>query len=316
MKAAWEIFSLISLILAGCEVMDCNLIHCKFASMTIDAAARILISSLTGPYDEREASAISSLVMEHLTGMPKSVRVLNKTNLLTGHQKDLFDEYLPDLLRNRPVQYVLGEAWFGPLSFFVNENVLIPRPETEELAEWLLKDGITKDSTISVLDIGTGSGCITVYIKKKRKNLRVMALDISDSALEIARKNAKTHETEIEFYLSDILDPLEWENLDSPDLIISNPPYIPEKQKQMLGPHVKDFEPGLALFVPNEDPIIFYRSIGNFAIQKLKPGGMLFLEIHHDYADKIMDWYDKNGFSVELKKDLSGNNRMIKAFLD
>jgi release factor glutamine methyltransferase len=295
--------------------MDCNLNHCKFAPMTIEAANRLIISSLTGIYDEREASSVSSLVMERLTGMPKNLRILHKSDPFTNHQQALFEEYLSDLMRNRPVQYVLGEAWFGPLSFFVDENVLIPRPETEELADWLIQEAAVTEPSKSILDIGTGSGCISVYIKKKQKALRVMALDISEEAVEIAKKNARLHDTEIEFFLCNILDPLQWESLDSPDLIISNPPYIPENQKEKMEKHVKDFEPALALFVPDSDPIIFYKIIGNFAIQKLKPGGRVFLEIHHDYSNEVMAWYEEKGFSLELKKDFSGNNRMIKAFL-
>lgn len=295
--------------------MDCNLIHCKFASMTIDGANRLIISSMTGLYDERESASISSMVMERLTGMPKSLQVIHKADVLANEQEELFRSYLHELMKYRPVQYVLGEAWFGPFLFFVDENVLIPRPETEELVDWLLKDSARMDSGLSVLDIGTGSGCIPVYIKKKRKDFRVMALDISEGALDIAKKNSRKHEADIDFYLMDIRNPDQWKKLPFPDLIISNPPYIPEKQKQSMDKHVKDFEPGLALFVPDEDPIHFYKIIGELARQKLKPGGIIFLEIHHDYADQIIDWYRKNGYSIELKKDFSGKNRMIKAWL-
>ena len=280
--------------------------------MTIEDANRLLISSLVGLYDEREVASISSLVMERLTGMPKSLRVTHKTDTFLIRQDELFQSYLSDLMNHRPVQYVLREAWFGPMPFYVDENVLIPRPETEELVDWLLNDSYSKHSGLTILDIGTGSGCIPVYIKKKRKDFNVMALDISEAALQIAKKNGKVHDTAIEFILCDIRDPGQWEKLEPVDLIISNPPYIPEKQKQLLEKHVKDFEPSLALFVPDMDPIIFYKTIGHFAIQRLKPGGMIFLEIHHDFAKDIIEWYERNGFSLELRKDLSGNNRMIK----
>jgi release factor glutamine methyltransferase len=283
--------------------------------MTIDDANRLIIASLTEPYGEREAASVSSLVMERLTGMSKSLRLLHKTDGFTLKQQELFQQWLSELMRFRPVQYVLGEAWFGDLPFYVDENVLIPRPETEELVEWLLKDSAAKESGLSILDIGTGSGCIPVYIKKKRKDFSVMALDISEPALDIAKKNSRINNTEIDFFLCDIRDPVQWKRLNSVDLIVSNPPYIPQKQKKVLDKHVKDFEPALALFVPDEDPIMFYKIIGNFAIQKLRPGAAVFLEIHHDYAKDIVEWYGKNGFSVELKKDFSGNNRMIKAWL-
>jgi release factor glutamine methyltransferase len=282
--------------------------------MTIEDANRLLISSLTGLYDDREAASISSLIMERLTGMPQGLRLLHKTESFTIKQEELFQNYIAELLKQRPVQYILGEAWFGPFPFFVDENVLIPRPETEELVEWLLKDSTGRGSGISVLDIGTGSGCIPVYIKKKRKDFQVRALDISGAALEIAVKNSHALDAEVEFFLCNILDPVQRENLPVVDVIISNPPYIPEKQKQFLEKHVRDFEPGLALFVPDGDPILFYKIISDLAIRKLRPGGAVFLEIHHDYAREILEWFGKNGFSLDLKKDFSGNNRMIKAW--
>lgn len=282
--------------------------------MTIEDANRLLISALTELYDEREASSISSLVMERITGMPKSLRILHKTESFSINQEELFQYYLSELMKFRPVQYILGEAWFGSFPFFVDENVLIPRPETEELADWLIKDTSSKDSGTSVLDIGTGSGCIAVYIKKKRKDYKVTGLDISPAALEIAHKNSRLNEADIQFILCDIRDHEQSSRLASVDIIISNPPYIPEKQKKFLDKHVRDFEPSLALFAPNDDPILFYKIIGDIAIQKLLPGGAVFLEIHHDFSKEIMEWYEKNRFSLELKKDFSGNNRMIKAW--
>jgi len=295
------------------EDIERNLIHCKFVPMTIEVANRLLLSSLSGLYDERETSSISSMILEHLTGMPKNLRLIQKTDLLSDKQEALLMSYIRELINHRPVQYVLNEAWFGPMPFYVDENVLIPRPETEELVDWLLKDSSLKGPGTIVMDIGTGSGCIPVYVKKKRIDFNVMGLDISEAALEIAKINAEKQQVHIHFFQCDIRDQNQWEQIPALHLIISNPPYIPEKQKQILEKHVRDFEPGLALFVPDDDPIIFYKLIGQLALQKLLPGGALFLEIHHDYAKNIMDWYGENGFSLELRKDFSGNNRMIKA---
>ncbi len=283
--------------------------------MTIEDANRLLVSTLTEFFDEREASSISSLVMDRLTGMPKSLRILNKTASFSLDQEELFQYYLSELMKFRPVQYVLGEAWFGPFPFFVDENVLIPRPETEELTDWLIKDTSLKESRTSVLDIGTGSGCIAVYIKKKRKDFKVTGLDISSAALEIARKNSQINGADVDFILCDIMDTKQWSTLASVDIIISNPPYIPLKQKEFLDKHVRDSEPSLALFAPDEDPILFYKIIGEIAKRKLLQGGAIFLEIHHDFSKEIMEWYEKNGFTLELKKDFSGKNRMIKAFI-
>jgi release factor glutamine methyltransferase len=294
--------------------MDCNLIHCKFARMTIDEANRLLISSLSELYEEREAASICSLVMERITGMTKGERRLHKADQLLPPDDALFRHYLEDLLKNRPVQYVLGEAWFGSLPFYVDENVLIPRPETEELANWLIEDAAGRSPGLTVLDIGTGSGCIPVYLHSKRSDFNISALDISDTALDIAKKNSASNHTEVEFFTADIRDQSKWIDMVSPDLIISNPPYIPEKQKENLEKNVKNFEPSLALFVPDEEPILYYKIIADFAIQKLRAGGALFLEIHHDYADNVMNWYADKGFVLEMKKDLFGNNRMIKAW--
>ncbi len=280
--------------------------------MTIETANRTLISSLSGLFDEREASAISFLVMERLTGMSKSIQVLSKTNEFTIKQQDLFEHYLSDLVNQRPVQYVLEEAWFGSYPFYVNEHVLIPRPETEELVDWLLKENSGRVAGTSVLDIGTGSGCIAIYIKKKRKDFQVSALDIEESALKIAIRNSKVLNAQVEFFLCDIGNSAQNGNILPVDLIISNPPYIPQSQKYSLDRHVRDYEPEVALYVSDDDPILFYKIIGNIALQKLKPGGALFLEIHHDYAKNIMEWYIAKGFSIEMRKDFSGNNRMIK----
>ncbi len=283
--------------------------------MTIDSANRLMITSLNGIYDEREAGAICSLVMERLTGLSKTERLVHKTDILNQEKEDLFNQYLQDLLRQRPVQYVLQEAWFGGLPFYVDERVLIPRPETEELTDWLIQDECSAVPALTVLDIGTGSGCIPVFIKKKRPRLQVFALDISQAALDIANNNCQKHHVAVECILCDILDKTQWERLPLTNLIISNPPYIPEKMKSSLDKHVRDFEPAIALFAPDSDPIVFYKVIGEMARLKLKPGGAIFLEIHHDHAKEILDWYEANGFAVTLKKDFSGNNRMIKALV-
>ncbi len=282
--------------------------------MTIEKANRLLIASLSELYEEREAASISALVMDRITGMTKGERLLHRTDLLLPPDSVQFRHYLEDLLKNRPVQYVLGEAWFGSLPFYVDENVLIPRPETEELANWLLEDVERRSQELTVLDIGTGSGCIPVYLYSKRPDLNISALDISETALNIAKRNNASNHTNVQFFSADIRDQTKWSEIVSPDLIISNPPYIPEKQKENLEKNVKNFEPSLALFVPDEDPILFYKIIADFAIQKLKTGGALFLEIHHDYANNVMNWFTDKGFVLELKKDLFGNNRMIKAW--
>jgi release factor glutamine methyltransferase len=282
--------------------------------MTIEEANRLLIASLSDLYDDRESASIASLVMERITAMPKGQRLLNKTSPLADDSEAMYRRFLEELLTHRPVQYVLGEAWFGGLPFYVNEQVLIPRPETEELANWLLQDSATVPAGQTVLDMGTGSGCIAVYLSGRRKDFKMTAVDISREALRVAEKNARTHRVPVDFFLCDILDPSQWSLIPPADRIISNPPYIPEHQKKILEKHVRDFEPASALFVPDKDPIIFYKAIARYALECQKPGGSIFLEIHHDYAKEIADWYAQEGFQLELRKDFSGNNRMIKAW--
>jgi len=284
--------------------------------MTIEDANRQLISSLGTIYDDREASSIASLVMEKLTGASKSLRVIHKLNEVPEEQEILFRKWFEELMLNRPVQYVLGEAWFSGLRFYVDERVLIPRPETEELVAWVLEDLeslLTED--FKILDIGTGTGCIPVSIGKKRKDLRLLACDFSIPALEVARKNSQDNQVPIEFIYADMLSNSSWDLIPAINMIISNPPYIPGQQRAVLDKHVRNFEPAIALFVPDEDPIVFYKQIGLLAKKKLIGGGKVFLETHHDYSKAVLTWYQENGFTVELRKDLSGKNRMIRAII-
>jgi release factor glutamine methyltransferase len=285
-----------------------------FAAMTMDEANRQLIASLSALYDEREAAAITSLVMEKLSGMSKSLRVLHKRDILPAGQEKLFRQYLEGLLQHRPVQYVLEEAWFAGLRFYVNEQVLIPRPETEELLNWVLETlPAALPPDFSLLDIGTGSGCIPVAIGKKRSDVRLLACDISQAALDIAQKNSRDNSVAVHFFQCDIRDSDSWEGIPPVNCIVSNPPYIPEKQKAQLDPHVRLYEPGLALFVPDQDPLLFYKLIGRFAKRKLLPAGKIFLELHHDFSGAVLDWYRGNGFRTRLRKDLPGKNRMLLA---
>ncbi|MFI5124326.1 MAG: peptide chain release factor N(5)-glutamine methyltransferase [Chitinophagales bacterium] len=284
--------------------------------MTIDGANRRLISSLGTIYDEREASSIASLVMEKLTGESKSLRVIHKLHELPEEKEILFRKWFEELMLNRPVQYVLGEAWFAGLRFSVDERVLIPRPETEELVAWVLEDLeplLTED--FKILDIGTGTGCIPVSIGKKRKDLRLLACDFSIPALEVARKNSQDNQVPVEFIYADILNNSSRSLIPAVNMIISNPPYIPGKQRAALDKHVRNFEPEIALFVPDKDPIVFYKQIGLLAKKKLIAGGKVFLETHHDYSKAVLTWYQENGFTVELRKDFSGKNRIIRAII-
>jgi release factor glutamine methyltransferase len=220
-----------------------------------------------------------------------------------------FSLKLIELKNHRPIQYVIGETEFFGLKFFVNENVLIPRPETEELIEWILMDNPNFEGKI--LDIGTGSGCIPITLKTKLKNANVEALDFSEGALKIAEINAGFHQTEVKFHLIDFLN-FDSNSLPRYDMIVSNPPYIAEVEKETMDENVVKFEPHSALFVSDHDPLIFYRKMAEFAQTNLLPNGKVYVEINQNLAQETQELFSTYFQKVELKKDISQNYRMIK----
>lgn len=282
--------------------------------MTIQEAQQLLVSRLRGLYDTREASNIADWVLERVTGRKKTDRLTNNNELLSVADSNLLSRYTDELLTHKPVQYVLQEAWFCGMKLFVNEHVLIPRPETEELVN---EAGSKKYEVRSmkpevILDIGTGSGCIPIALKKKLPACEMYACDISEKALEVARKNATDQGTDIHFLQLNFLDRSNWHQLPEVDIIVSNPPYIPQQDKQTMHKNVLDFEPHIALFVENNDPLLFYKAIGEFALLKLKPGGAIYAEIHEDLGDAVKALFIEKGFSnVTIKKDMQGKDRIL-----
>jgi len=280
--------------------------------MILQEAKTFLKQALTGIYESRESTTISGWVLEKITGLTSIDRLVHKDLPLTGQQEKKLHEYLEDLLAHRPVQYVLEESHFYGLKFFVNESVLIPRPETEELVEWILLDSKLQSHT--VFDIGTGSGCIAITLKSKNNALKVAACDISEFALSVASRNAATNNVEVEFFSCDILDPGQSATLPVYDIIVSNPPYIPESGKHAISPNVLDYEPHSALFTPEEDQYLFYRAIGNLGTTNLAIGGKLYFEIHEEAADGVTTILEQQGYkNIRLKKDLFNRPRMIRA---
>ncbi len=270
-------------------------------------------TQLRGIYPETEIRSFCFLIVEKLTGLTKTQIILNKNTLFSTEQRHEVENFIEKLKKFIPIQYILGETEFYGLPFYVNESVLIPRPETEELVDWIQKEN-NKTKVYSILDIGTGSGCIAISLKNEFKNACIDAFDISESALQTARTNSELNKTKINFSLVDILKvpiiDLKW------DIIVSNPPYIPEKEKIEIEPNVLNNEPHQALFVPNNDPLIFYRHIALFAKKHLNTNGKLYFEVHRDYGKLCTNLLTSMGFEkVELRKDISGNDRMIRAFL-
>ncbi|SFQ16509.1 peptide chain release factor N(5)-glutamine methyltransferase [Parafilimonas terrae] len=285
--------------------------------MTISEAGKILQSSLNTIYDQREASNISNLLMEKLTGFSRSERMIYKDNFLTDSQVSYLKKNIERLLQNTPVQYIINETWFAGMPFYVDENVLIPRPETEELVELILQNSHNSGlKAPSVLDIGTGSGCIAISIKKKFPGSNVYALDISDKSLEIAIKNAVNNNVSVHFFEADILNFQPPASFPRFDIIVSNPPYIAQSESSLMQPNVLQYEPHQALFVPDDDPLLFYKAIAGFALQHLKRPGQLYFEINELMGEQVAALLHAKGFtSVGIKKDMQQKKRMVSAFL-
>lgn len=293
--------------------------------MTLGEAYIQLLVALKKIYEPREAATIANLVTEHVTGYANSSRILHKNNSITEEQNEKLQKITLDLLAQKPVQYVLGEAYFYGMKLHVNEDVLIPRPETEELVEWIINDvklqaekeknqDATFDRKFKMLDIGTGSGCIAVAIKKNLPDVTVYATDVSKKALLTANKNAAEQATEIHFSEVNILDEQQWKAFPRLDYIISNPPYITQSEAVSINGNVINFEPYLALFVPNETPLLFYDIIASFGLLHLKKEGKLFFEINEAFGEEAAALLLKKNYkNIEIRKDMQGKDRMIKA---
>ncbi len=276
-------------------------------------AQRQLTTDLTPLYGSREAALIANWVMEHLTGSRKLERLTKPAEPLPDHLLRQYDIYRSELLAHRPVQYVLHESWFASQRFYVDENVLIPRPETEELVDWALQT-IAPSPSGELLDVGTGSGCIAIAIAAKLPSLPIHACDISTGALQVAGRNATNLAAHIGFHHLDFLDRHSWTSLPPIRWLVSNPPYIPANERSTLAPHVIEAEPALALFVPDSDPLVFYYALAEFARVRLMAGGAVLVEIHEDRSDAVMEVFRTAGAAtVETRKDLMGKDRMIKA---
>jgi release factor glutamine methyltransferase len=285
--------------------------------MTIQEATQYVKSELASVYDAREAGNITELVMENITRLKKIDRIFNKNKPLTKENEFLLESYVKQLLAHRPVQYVLNECWFAGMKLFVNEHVLIPRPETEELADWVATETAEvsfKGNGITLIDIGTGSGCLAIALKKMLPEVTVFACDISEPSLEVARRNAAENLAVVNFEQGDFLDDSAWNRLPVADIIVSNPPYIPLHNRETMHENVLGYEPHHALFVPDNEPLLFYKAIATFAKTQLSPQGSIYVEIHEDLASAVLDLFSNKGFAfLQLRKDLQGKDRMIRA---
>jgi release factor glutamine methyltransferase len=267
------------------------------------------VQALLSLYDKREAENLCFECVAFITGWERSTWLANLHTQVDPHLYADLAGFLEQLRLGRPLQYITGRAWFINRWFEVNESVLIPRPETEELVHWILSD-FTFD-TIKVLDIGTGSGIIPISLKSKRNLWEIHGCDVSLNALNVAQGNDEN--LLIHWYLEDILQPIK--QFDPKlDLIVSNPPYVLERDKDQMIKQVLDYEPHIALFVPNEDPLLFYKAIIDLAEFNLKTGGHIYFEMHETLGEQLNALMIQHGFTaVEIRKDLQHKERMIKA---
>jgi len=281
--------------------------------MTLLTLKQQFKTELAGQYENIELSSLLSILFEHITGWNQINQVVNKDENLTQSNIDALQNALKELKEGRPIQYITGKAWFMGNNLLVNENVLIPRPETEELVDWITEYATIIDKPLQIMDIGTGSGCIAISLKLALPNCMVAGLDISEEALVVAKENAKQLNAEISWMQENILDTTYLPN--KFDIIVSNPPYIPFKENVNMQVQVKNFEPSIALFVTNEDPLIFYRTIARLGKQYLNPNGQLFFEMHYDQGKALLALFDEMGYHAELRQDMFGKDRMLRASL-
>jgi len=279
--------------------------------MTIKELYRSCLLQLQQVYSLSEATVITDWVFESIAGIKRATLVKTPKAEPAAETLKQLKLCFSQLLQHRPVQYVLGEAWFYHLKLKVNENVLIPRPETEELVELVIGSRKLQITDPMILDIGTGSGCIPIAIKKNLPATIVTALDLSEGALLVARENAAHYNCAINFIQMDFLDEARWKSLPQFDIIISNPPYIPESEKNSLAENVLRYEPHTALFVPADSPLLFYEKIAAFGKTHLRTHGKIYLETHESYAHDVLAIFSKDYPGSGLKQDLYGKNRMV-----
>lgn len=282
--------------------------------MNLQAAHTNIVEQLSNIYEKREANNIANLILTDLTKLTKTQRLVASNQQLTLQQLQTLNNYIIELLNHKPIQQILGYAFFYKHKFIVDENVLIPRPETEELIDLIVKE--TQNFDCNILDIGTGSGCIAISLNKELKNATITAIDVSTKALSVAKENANNLNSNIKIIKLDFLDESNWQLLQKFDVIVSNPPYITYEEKKEMRQNVLQHEPHIALFTPNNDALIFYRKIADFASEHLNKNGKIFVEINETLGKETAEIFINKGFEAIIIKDLQGKDRMIKATIN
>jgi release factor glutamine methyltransferase len=292
--------------------------------MNIKSLKTYFFTELQTIQEDAEIESFFFILTEFLHNLKRIDVSLHPDFEVSESDFEKWNTIISELKTEKPIQYITGEAWFYGLRFEVNENTLIPRPETEELVEWIIESQkskaqnliIQKSNNLTILDIGTGSGCIPIALKKEIPSAQVSAIDISEKALERARKNALNNQVEVNFIQQDILQSSNLQISKSSnllfDVIVSNPPYVRNLEKHEIKKNVLDYEPHLALFVDDSDALLFYRKIAQLTLKSLTPNGKLFFEINQYLAKETVELVEQLGFkNIELRKDFMGNDRMI-----
>jgi len=276
------------------------------------AAKKIIRDHLKPYYSQQEIESISKLIFEKILGLSRLQVHLNQGATISAANLAQIKEITDRLILFEPIQYILGETEFYGLTLKVSRAVLIPRPETEELVDWIIHDN--KQLAPTILDIGTGSGCIPISLVKNLPGAAAEGWDISAEALAIANENAKINHVKIDFLYADILNLVNPSRCGKYDIIVSNPPYVTTSEQPLMLRNVTEYEPHSALFVPDSDPLIFYRAIADMAIDHLKTGGNLYFEINEQYGNEVVKLLFSKGFcNILLRKDINGKQRMVKA---
>lgn len=271
------------------------------------------LDSLKEEYPSQEVNSFFFLLTEAFFNVKRLDIALDPSKEITAAEVFKMESALERLKMHEPIQYIIGETEFFGLKFKVNDHVLIPRPETEELVQWILDDTQKSSSELKILDIGTGTGCIPVSLAHNIPRARIYALDVSAKALETARQNAEINSVKITFMEANILQQKELDEIY--DVIVSNPPYVRELEKKEMHRNVLEHEPELALYVKDEDPLLFYRKITKLAKAGLAPNGRLYFEINQYLAAETEELLKAEGFKTQLRKDIFGNYRMLKGNL-
>jgi len=262
-------------------------------------------------YGASESAVMERMVADFL--IRKAFAPANPDEERTPNTQTTAQQILAQLRSGRPIQYVLEEAWFDERAFYVNESVLIPRPETEELFHWIKTEQDEFPILNQILEIGTGSGILAISLKRVFPQAVVTAIDVDEKALIVAKRNAEHFGESVHFQKMNFTDPQAWNQLPKVDLLVSNPPYIPLSEKDSLSDHVRLYEPPLALFTPAEDPLLFYRLIATFGRENLLAKGRIYVEMHEDRSQQTQILFEEMGYQTIVRLDMQGKKRMLRA---